>query len=219
MANLNEVVEAPLVEIQTLFEKAAWSVKNEGWTRLDVEEIIQELYVWYFENDTARRKLAGWEKWPNVYTYLKVTARRICGKDIQDDRKFRADYDYSIDVVKQVLKREVHGPKAVDDFLDGMGRLHDRHWDYWDILRRRYENDERMGSKKSQNLLYNAHIALTDEMNNASRERREEWSDEPGKTLGDGLGRPNPQPPPMEVEQQEPEPSRGYYERRKYDAD
>lgn len=201
-------------DVTERFHQAAIAAKSEGWPTLDSDEIVQELWVRYLEDSWFRREVdRGASK-----KFLRWAARAICSKELQDARKFTADYDYSVDTVWSIIRGNPEfGPMAREDFDEGLDRLCERNHDHYRLVLRRCEGDIPKGPDKHK--LSRAVVALTDEINRAGRERESEWSDEPGKTLGDGLGRPKPQPPGMDQYQEEARPASGYYERRKYDPD
>lgn len=197
-------------DLNDLFTSAAWAVKHEGWD-FEVDDMVQELWLWYVEKPFAREKLKNWQQWPKAKGYVKIYARGIAGDMGWSDKKFRAQYDYSVDTVKDILKGKIGSDKTDRDLRVGLERLKERHKPYFDVLNRVYGNGE---AEKDTKLLTRARDALTDEMNFALAEPPE-GADEPGKTLGDGLGRPKLTPPPIHVEQEEPVPVRGYYSKRK----
>lgn len=198
--------------LNSFFADAVWAVKQEGWG-FSVDEVVQELWVWYLTNKSVRAKLEGWEESPKAKAYVKARARTVIGRLCWEERKFRADYEYSVDTVKAVLEQKLVSDKVLRDLEAGCRRLSRRHKRFTNILFRFYIAGERGMSAADKMTLSRARVALTDEINFALA-KPEPDSDEPGRTLGDGVGRAKPKPTPISFPQQEPDVARGYFGRR-----
>lgn len=203
-------------ELDQLFRDAAWSLKSSGW-QFSVDDLVQDLWVWYLENPGLHHKFENVSEWPKAIAYVKKVAYALARGGEWEQDKFRANFDYSVDTAKAVLRGEVAGPLAVQDRAAAFESLDNEQ--YREVLVRRYERGEFMRSDSDKGVLKRAHAAFANELNWAAAKRKREdgIEDVPGKSLGDGLCRPKPKPAREGSHQPEPEPVRGYYARRKYD--
>lgn len=200
-------------EIHDLFVDVAWAVKNSGWS-IEHDDLVQELWIWYLSSPANRR----WVDLKSVNSrrsYVKKQAFNIAATKRRADRIFMVKYDYAVDVAKMILEGEIRGEQSVEDLALAIENLREQNEDYADIIIKRYYTDPKPALTSAESSrLSRALVRLTDEMNRIARERDAEFEDEPGKTLGDGLGRPKPIPFALENIQREPKVADGYYGRR-----
>lgn len=189
-------------DVDEILTKAAWSAKSRGWS-IEVDDLKQELWIWYLERPSVQKGLTQ-----KVATYQ---ANQIAASKLREDMIFNVTYDYSVDTVKDILKGKIRGRRALEDLADAIESLKEKNEDYTDVIAKRYYSNEKL-TKAESDRLYHAHIRLTDEINRAAK--RDEWEPVPGKTLGDGLGRPKPTPTELGSSDYEAVPDPGYYERR-----
>lgn len=200
-------------DLNDVFTDVAWAVKDTGWS-IEHDDLVQELWVWYMENPGVRNRTFQSDK--KRRAYFKIQAFNIAMGKLKEDRLFTADYDYSIDVCKGILKGEIKGKQCVVDLAHAIERLRDKNEDYADIIiKRHYSGAWDAPTKPEKDRLTKAYIRLTDEMNKVSRERLAEFDPVPGGTLQDGLGRPKPGETSIDDPRPEPQPVRGYYTKRK----
>lgn len=194
----NEAAE----DVQSVFTKAAWAAKSRGWD-IEVDDLIQELWIWYLEYPGIQGRLNQ--------KLATTQANKIAASEIRKEMIFNVTYDYSIETVKDILKGKIRGRKSVEDLADAIESLKAKNEDYTNVIAKRYYTNTKLTDSEQQTLKY-AHVRLTDEINRVTV--RDEYAPVPGKTLGDGLGRPKPQSPPLGVSDYEELPAPGYYERR-----
>lgn len=194
-------------EIDEILSQAAWSAVSEWPDKVhDVGDLKNELWQWFLESPYIQRTLTKGRATHQAHNILSDWSKQ--------DRKFKAQYDYSIDTVKKVLKGQITGRMAVQDLEEALEVMREKHEPYFDVLIKRYRSEESLSSADKARLRH-AHTAVTDAMNAVARARRGGFVPEPGRTLGDGLGQQKPVPVDFGEEQTEPEPRQPYWDRRK----
>ncbi|WP_431941630.1 hypothetical protein [Nocardia grenadensis] len=175
-------------ELNKIFRKAADSVSYTWPEVIEVDDLAQELWIWYLESPSVRRMLAGLPKHEG-YNLIVRQGHNLASAARDRNARFSGRIRYiPADVVCMLESRGRISPEMRDDLEDGMNALRDRTGTHTAALTARFVNKAIPESKTEQKQLERAVNALTEEMNRAVRAKFERMTPIPGGTLGDGPG-------------------------------
>lgn len=143
------------------FRKAAQKALYE-WGREDgIEDLLQDLWVWFLERPGTQAQFAEQDEPLNRVMAHRAALQLLAEQALADD-VFDGKTLYSTDAIKDALKGESTN-KYLWEILPGARESLSE--DYSEALRSRYEDGNIPRGKEQENLLVRAHKAVADEVN------------------------------------------------------
>lgn len=146
------------------FRKAAQKALFE-WGREDgLDDLLQELWVWFLERPATQAQFDEQDEPLNrVMAHraaIQMLSRQTLEADVFDGKSL-----YSTDSIKDALKGESTNKYLREILPDARESLGARNEDYAEALRSRYEDGVIPQGREQENLLVRAHKAVADEVN------------------------------------------------------
>ncbi len=157
-------------DMQTILRKAAEAALVEWhsgqWDRQAqcVDDLTNDLWVWYLERPETRRKISRLSQPEAVRTVLRHALQLLSKQQLQSNT-FQGRALYSSESIKEALKGKSTNKYLRAILPTAMADLDKRHAAYAEALRKRYEDGVIPADKKTENLLMRAHKSLTEEVN------------------------------------------------------
>jgi hypothetical protein len=152
---LKKAAEAALVE----WHSGQWDRQSQC-----VDDLTNDLWVWYLERPETRRKMQGSEPFQAQRMAFKAALQTLSKQQLQSDT-FHGRSLYSSESIKEALKGKSTNKYLRAILPTAMADLDKRHPAYAEVLRKRYEDGVIPADKKTENLLMRAHKSLTEEVN------------------------------------------------------
>lgn len=159
--------------MKRVFERAAAGALIEWGIEGELDDLVQELWVWYLERPSVKRKLCRLSE-PEQITTVKMHAHQIISEKVLSGNVSTGKVVYSVDSVKEALKGRSTNkhlldllPLAMrqvqkrDDAIEDSGKYRG----YAEAIRSRYEDNVVPPQGKDHHKLSHAVKALTDEVN------------------------------------------------------
>lgn len=174
-------------EIKSAIRRAVSSVAFQWPDVIEQDDLEQELWVWYLERPSAQAKLGAADK-SERHKLLVRQGHLIASRKNQENLRFAQEFTYTIDDVKNVLAGKDRRDDSLDDLDEAMNLLRERNADYAEAIKSKYGDHLTPSGRTESNRLYQAHLVLTDLMNQVYRDKASGFVAFPGMTLGDGPG-------------------------------
>lgn len=129
-----------------------------------LDDLVQDLWVWYLERPATQRKLEELSK-PEAIATVRRAAIQILTEQVLAGNKFNGRNLYSSEAVKDVLKDRSNNRYLKDIMPTAMAALEKQHAVYAEALRSRYDDGVIPQDGPSQDALKNAHKAITEHVN------------------------------------------------------
>ncbi|QBP29340.1 DNA binding protein [Mycobacterium phage DirtyDunning] len=129
-----------------------------------LDDLVQDLWVWYLERPATQRKLEELSK-PEAIATVRRAAIQILTEQVLAGNKFNGRNLYSSEAVKDVLKDRSNNRYLKDIMPTAMAALEKQHAVYVEALRSRYDDGVIPQDGPSQDALKNAHKAITEHVN------------------------------------------------------
>ncbi|AOQ27978.1 hypothetical protein SEA_CINDARADIX_48 [Mycobacterium phage Cindaradix] len=129
-----------------------------------LDDLVQDLWVWYLERPATQRKLEELSK-PEAIVTVRRAAIQILTEQVLAGNKFNGRNLYSSEAVKDVLKDRSNNRYLKDIMPTAMAALEKQHAVYAEALRSRYDDGVIPQDGPSQDALKNAHKAITEHVN------------------------------------------------------
>ncbi|AEJ94555.1 hypothetical protein PBI_ACHEBE_49 [Mycobacterium phage Achebe] len=146
--------------IPEVLEAAAKSALATWGREGGLDDLVQDLWVWYLERPETQRKLAELSK-PEAITTVRRAAIQILTEQVLAGNNFNGRNLYSSEAVKDVLKDRSTNRYLKDIMPTAMAALEKQNPDHAEALRVRYED----GGKPDKDVLFRAHKAITEQVN------------------------------------------------------
>ncbi|AHG23836.1 sigma-K factor [Mycobacterium phage EagleEye] len=137
----------------------AWKQDESG-----LEDLVNDLWVWYLERPTTQAKLQLIEPHEAVKTVRMAALQMLSGQMLAGN-EFNGRNLYSSDSVKDALLGVSDNRYLVDILPMAMEALAEQNEPYAEAIRSRYEDGRIPRTKKDENLLVRAHKSLTEHVN------------------------------------------------------
>jgi hypothetical protein len=152
---LRKAAEAALVE----WHSGQWDRQSQC-----VDDLTNDLWVWYLKRPETRRKMQGSEPFQAQRMAFKAALQTLSEQQLQSDT-FHGRSLYSSESIKEALKGKSTNKYLRAILPTAMADLDKRYAAYAEALRKRYEDGVIPADKKTENLLMRAHKSLTEEVN------------------------------------------------------
>ncbi|QBP31437.1 sigma-K factor [Mycobacterium phage Miramae] len=129
-----------------------------------LDDLVQDLWVWYLERPATQRKMEELSK-PEAIATVRRAAIQILTEQVLAGNKFNGRNLYSSEAVKDVLKDRSNNRYLKDIMPTAMAALEKQHAVYAEALRSRYDDGVIPQDGPSQDALKNAHKAITEHVN------------------------------------------------------
>lgn len=147
-----------------IFLKAARSALAVWDLDDDLEDLIQDLRLWYLERPSTQEKLAQLSKPEAITTVRKIASQILSGKVLAGNT-FKGDSLYSSDAVKQALRGESSNKYLLEILPICIDRLNNRNPGQAEAIRIRYDDGVVPEQGSDNALLVRAVKSLTEEVN------------------------------------------------------
>lgn len=178
-------MEEQLNELKSVICRAANSVARQWPGVIDAEDVEQEIYVHLIERPASIQKILEMDDRAR-YRAIVGVGHQIARQERTDLDYYRGAFNYGVDDVKDLLKREVltkpvvQFDAAVADLMDALERMVTKTPQYVDAVVSRYADMEVPAQGAPAQRLSDALESLTRHMNQAAKNRYNVRDDGPG---------------------------------------
>jgi len=145
---------------------------------MEQDDLEQELWSWVLQSPSVQAQLRESDD-KMRHGLLVRQGHRIASQTRKDNLRFAAEFEYSIEDVKDILAGKDRRHDSLDDLTEAMQILRENSPQYAEVIARKYSGEELTGRADTQRL-YRAHTALTDVMNAVVRQKFDQYQDGPG---------------------------------------
>ncbi|MGW0245091.1 hypothetical protein ACWDYH_00475 [Nocardia goodfellowii] len=174
-------------ELDKVIRRAANAVVYEWPNVIEADDLAQELWVKILESPATQDVLAEKTSREQMNLLARM-GHRIASRYRNNNLRFSVQVRYSAEDIKDALTGRSLWPEIIDDITLGIDALRQRNAGYADAIQRIREPDSEAMTPADRKRRERAIEALTETTNAVVRQLFAAYTDEPGKTLGDGPG-------------------------------